>query len=255
MTVIELYRALEAEIPVRFPPETDCDGAQIVPDADREVRRILVSLDPYEYAVRLALRGGYDVLLTHHPLFYFDRVPGSQPDKWGAELERAGVAQFSFHMRLDEREGGVNDLLAARLGLVRVTRFGIDEAPEIGRVGDLPEPLTAAALAARVKAALDAPRVEYTPRTDGEMITRVAVLGGSSSDFLDAAAAAGAQALVGGEFKHHAFGCARGMNLTLVGAGHFCTETPVCAFLADTARRLCPDAVTDLCSVNPTVTL
>lgn len=95
MTVIELYRALEAEIPPVFPPEVDCDGAQIVPGPDREVRKILVSLDPYGMSVGEAVRGGYDVLLTHHPLFYFDRVPGSQPDKWGTILERAGVAQFS----------------------------------------------------------------------------------------------------------------------------------------------------------------
>lgn len=254
MTVIELYRALEGVLPPIF-PETDSDGAQILPNPAREVRKVLVSLDPYGTAADLAVSGEYDLLLTHHPLFFFERVPGSVPDHIGIRLEAAGVAQASFHMRLDAAPGGVNDLLAERLGLGGTEPFGIEEAPGIGRIGELPLPVTAAQLASRVRRALDAPRVDYTPRPDNAPISRVAVVGGAAGDFLEAACAAGADALVGGEFKHHQYGYARGMGLTLVEAGHFCTETPVCAVLADLVRRLCPGVRVDLVSVNPTISI
>lgn len=255
MTVNDFYRALEAQIPPVFSEEEDCDGAQIMPDPSREVRRVLVSLDPYAEAVATAVRGGYDVLLTHHPLFFFVREPGSPPDDWGKILEENKIAQFSFHMRLDNAEGGVNDVLASLIGLSSVVRFGIPEAPELGRVGELPREMSDAQFADHVKTVLGAPAVRFTPRRDGSSIRRVAVVGGAASDFLDAAANVGADALVGGEFKHHTYEYAAWRNLTLAEAGHYCTEVPVCAHLAQIAASVCPEAQIDTICQNPTLTV
>jgi len=56
------------------------------------------------------------------------------------------------------------------------------------------------------------------------MISRVACLGGSGSDYIEAARNAGAQALVTGEAKHHHFLEARAADFMLVEAGHYDTE-------------------------------
>jgi putative NIF3 family GTP cyclohydrolase 1 type 2 len=55
-------------------------------------------------------------------------------------------------------------------------------------------------------------------------ITRVAVVGGSGGDFVEAAQKEGAQALVTGEAKHHHFIEAAANGILLVEAGHYDTE-------------------------------
>ncbi|MCQ2353820.1 MAG: Nif3-like dinuclear metal center hexameric protein [Clostridia bacterium] len=242
MTVLELFGKLEEILPPDFQGETDCDGAQCVPFSGRQVKKVLVALDPYGPAVETAVNEGFDLLLTHHPLIFWDRIPGSPPDVWFNELYSHGVAQFSFHLRLDNARGGVNDVLAELIGLNNVTTYGIGETPSLGRVGNLAYPLTVCELAGRVKDVLGAPSVRYTELPKDRKAERVAVLGGASTDFIEAAKAAGADAIVGGEFKHHAYGYAAGMGIAVVEAGHYYTEDPVCGVLASLVRRFVPDA-------------
>lgn len=251
MTVAELIKKLEEILPPAFPEEIDTDGAQCVPDPDRTVKKVLVSLDPYGFATNETINGEYDLLLTHHPLFYFGREPGTPQDKWGEQLESAGVAQVSFHMRLDNATGGVNDRLAELLGLADVKTFGIPECDALGRIGTLPNPVTVADFAAAVRDVLGAGKVNYTELTDEKLVKTVAVLGGASSDFVAAAAEAGADAIVGGEFKHHIYGIARALDIAVVEAGHYFTENPVCEVLAGMVRRACPDAEVTVISPAP----
>lgn len=251
MTVSEFIKNLEEILPPAFSGEIDTDGAQCVPDPDRTVKKVLVSLDPYGFAVNEAVRGGYDLLLTHHPLFYFGREPETPQDKWGERLEAAGVAQVSFHMRLDNARGGVNDLLAGLLGLRNVKTFGIPECDSLGRIGELPRPVSVADFAATVRDVLGAGKVNYTELPDDRLVAKVAVLGGASSDFVAAAAEAGADAIVGGEFKHHIYGIAGALDIAVIEAGHYFTENPVCAVLADMVRRVCPGAEVTVMSPAP----
>lgn len=252
MTILELYNRLEAKLPPVFSEEIDADGAQCVPQPGREVKRVLVSLDPYGAAVDEAIKNGYDLLLTHHPLIYGERVPGTPPDRWFNQLYSHGVAQISFHMRLDNAPGGVNDVLAELVGLRNVTSFGILEAPELGRIGELASPLSPGELADRVKNVLNAEKVIYTDLPDDASIHRVAVVGGAASDFLEAAKSAGADAIVGGEFKHHTYGYAAEMGISIIEAGHFHTEDPVCQVLAEFVRKILPDAEVRVFSQIPT---
>ena len=70
MTVEQLYRFLEDKFPRALSAEWDNDGLCCAPAPTKEVKRVLVALDPTAAAVEEALRGGYDVLLTHHPLLF-----------------------------------------------------------------------------------------------------------------------------------------------------------------------------------------
>lgn len=78
----------------------------------------------------------------------------------------------------------------------------------LGRVGELPEPVTLAAFADRVAAALPSTaagvRVAAGPGADGRReVRRVAVSGGSGDGLLEAAAAAGADVFVTADLRHH----------------------------------------------------
>ena len=252
MTVEELYRFFENKIPRALGATWDNDGLCCAPAPAREVRRVLVALDPTAAAVERAVCGGYDVLLTHHPLLFRGikaLVPtGAVPNKL-LRLACNGVAAMSFHTRLDAAHGGVNDILAAKLGLVDVQPFAPEGEVPCGRIGRLNAPMEAADFARRVKEVLGAPAVLLA----GEgAVSKIAVCGGEGADFLDAAKAAGAELFLAGRIGYHRMLDAPEEGLLLIEAGHYATEYPVCDYLAQLAREADPTLVVD---ILPTTTI
>ena len=156
-------------------------------------------------------------------------------------------------------EGGVNDVLANLLEIENVKSFDDPEIPAIGRIGDLKREMTEAEFAGFVKAKLNADSVTYTLLPDGRKIKKVAVLGGSASDAISSAALAGADAIVGGEFKHHTYGYAAveaaGKGIALIEAGHYHTEYPVCEKLRELVLDAIPESQVDILHCNNTFVL
>jgi dinuclear metal center YbgI/SA1388 family protein len=104
-----------------------------------------------------------------------------------------------------------------------------------GRVGDLPEPLTAEELREHVSASLDSTARLVAGEGTNQRIRRVAALGGSGGSFVREAAAAGAEAYVTGDLDYHDALLAESLGLVAIDAGHAATELPS---LEPLARRL-----------------
>jgi dinuclear metal center YbgI/SA1388 family protein len=172
-----------------------------------------------------AIAGGFDTILVHHPTI-FSPVKALDhrisTDAVIMKLIRSGVSLYAAHTSFDKAAGGINDMLAHRLGLLDVHTA---EGPEEGmmRVGTLRETLKPAEFLELVKRAVGTDALRVTDWHGGK-VRIVAVLGGSGGDFTAAAKAAGADALLTGEVKHHQFLEAAAMNLLLVEAGHYATE-------------------------------
>ena len=252
MTVSELYAFLNEKIPSALSCEWDNDGLMCCPEPDRKVRRVLVCLDATAEMVKKAIDESFDVILTHHPLV-FHKLPALNPFEPVAQklidLCRAGVAVMSFHTRLDALEGGVNDTLAVLLGLGEVAAFG---GEGIGRIGTLKEPLPLNAFAALVKERLGCPALVCA--SGGKPVRRVAVLGGSGSDDVPLAAAAGADTYLSGEIAFHHLSDAPEHGMNLVVAGHYYTEAPVCRVLSAFVREADAGIETEIAVSNTTVT-
>ena len=231
MTVSELYQFLDARLPRDLSCEWDNDGLMCCPDPTREVKRVLLALDITEAIVDEAVEKGCDVILSHHPLVFRPvRVltpEGGVPRKL-IRLVQNGISAMSFHTRLDAVTGGVNDVLAAALGLLNISAFG-PEGEQMGRIGSLSAPMSLDAFAEQVKKTLGAPFVLVSGA--GE-VSRVAVLGGEAGDFIGTAESAGADVLVGGRLGYHAMTDAPESEIALVEAGHYYTERPVLSALA-----------------------
>lgn len=240
MTTSELYAFLDARIPSSLSCEWDNDGLMCCPDGNREVKKILIALDLTAEVVQAGIDGGFDALLSHHPLI-FQPVRNLSGDdavtKKVIALIRAGITAMSFHTRLDAVAGGVNDVLAAGLGLLDVKPFG-ENGEALGRIGTLPAPMPAEEFAGRVRDFTGAPTVELSPA--GIPVCRVAVLGGGGADDAAAAFAAGADTYVTGELKHHQLTTAPENRMNLIAAGHFYSENPVCARLAELVAEADP---------------
>ncbi len=233
MTVRELYAFLNEKIPPSLSCSWDNDGLMCCSEPEREVRRVLVALDITACVAEEAIAGGYDAVVSHHPLVFSPLRALNDGDHVAEKvlrLARAGVGAMSFHTRLDAVSGGVNDTLAAALQLEDVIPFGND-GEQIGRIGSLREALTLSAFAARVKDVIGAPAVEVADA--GLLVRRVAVLGGGGSDDVLAAKAAGADTYLSGELKYHLFADAPELGINLAAAGHFYTEVPVCKVLRE----------------------
>ncbi|MBE6589949.1 MAG: Nif3-like dinuclear metal center hexameric protein [Ruminococcaceae bacterium] len=251
MTVEKLYRALEARIPRELSCDWDNDGLMCSGNTEKEVHRVLVALDITEEIVLRAVKEKYDLIVSHHPLIFRPLSAVTTEDtvaKKVIALLAAGVGAMSFHTRLDAVSGGVNDVLAQRLGLSDVVPFGNgDEA--IGRIGYLETPVSLEEFAHRVKEATGASYVQISDA--GRRVHRVALLGGAGGDDADAAMRAGADTYLTGELKHHQLteGPERGMNLIM--GGHFFTENPVCERLRELLLEIDPALAVTVADSNP----
>lgn len=255
MTVKELYACLNEKIPPSLSCQWDNDGMMCCPDPEAKVGRVLVALDVTADVVRQAREGAYDLIVSHHPLIFSPLRAINQEDAIAKKvigLIQSGIAAFSFHTRLDAVEGGVNDLLAARLGLCNVTPFGAD-GEAIGRIGELPQPMSLSEFAACVKRATDAPFV--TVSDAGKPVKRVAVLGGSGSDDVVPAILAGADTYLSGELKHNWLTEAPERAINLIAAGHFYTENQVCERLRELMLQADPTITVDIINSNPTTAI
>lgn len=236
MTVSDLYRRFCELYPESLSCDWDNDGIMCSPDTEGAVYRILCVLDVTEQVAEIAVREGFDLIISHHPLVFhpLKSVVGGVVPK----LLRAGISVLSFHTRADAAEGGVNDLLCRMLALTDIRSFS-DGIPRIGR---LPEPVPAGDFLSRIKRVTGAPVVSVTGQLRD--ISLVAVCGGNGEEFVRAAAEAGADLFLTGEAGYH---------LTLeppcpvATIGHDRSELQIVGAFAAATRRFCPGAkVTEL---------
>lgn len=218
-----------------FAPKTlseswDNDGIMLCRSAEKQIKKVLVMLEVRENGVRAAQDGGYDLIVTHHPLIFhpLSHITG---DGYALldSLMRADIPVLSYHTRLDGAEQGVNAIAAEKLGLTDIASFG-GESGKLGRIGTLPAELSADAFISHVKAAFGCPAVRASFFGEGKSkpIRRVGVVGGAGKHFVWDALAAGADAYVTSEVSHDVFIDAAKAGIMVVDAGHYYTENPVC---------------------------
>lgn len=231
MTNQDILNLLDQKAPFSLAEEWDNAGL-LIGSPKSEVTRVLVALDATPDAIEAAKAMGADLIVTHHPVI-FSPLKALDSDGIPYALAAAGIDVISVHTNADKADGGVNDVLAARLGLcdLRTTEDGFC------RIGTLAEPTDAHAFAKTVAEALDtAVRVN-----DGGLIRTVAVCGGSGGDFITPLASE-IDAFVSGEVRHHQWVEANALGVTVVEAGHYATEVPI----VDTLCRLLREAFPSL---------
>lgn len=219
----------------RAPFETQVaydNSGLLVGDPGREVTGIHFALDVTNKVIDEAVSNGANLIVTHHPMMFSPikrLVETDYQARLLCRLIREGISLISAHTNLDQAAGGINDVLAAQIGLKDVVGEGFV------RVGTLPAPMTAGALAQTIGAALgDVVRVMGDPSA---MVEKVGMCSGSGSDEWPAAAAMGAQAFLTGEAKHHIALEASDAGVVILEAGHHATEEPGIFALADALQN------------------
>jgi dinuclear metal center YbgI/SA1388 family protein len=321
-----------------------------------EVQKVLVTLDVTGDVIREAVNENARLIVAHHPL-YRDPLPYLRSDLYPAShvyrLIQEGIALYAAHTNLDAAPGGINDILADRLGLVdldlllptgeeglykvvvfvpvgyedkvreamcsqgagwigkysdctfqlkgtgtfrplegtspfigetgqleKPSEFRIEtivpqkklnrvlegmisahpyeevaydiyplknkgEKVGLGRVGKLPEPLTLADFARKVKDCLELEVVKVTGDPD-RRVSKVALCGGSAMMFLEHALKSGADVYMTGDVRHHGALDALDQGIAVVDAGHYGTEQVVIPVLADYIKEKAKEAGEEL---------
>ena len=203
------------------------------------VKKVLVALDPFEHVCQEAAAWGADLLVTHHPLI-FRPIPMVTDDaaitRGLMELIRHNISHICAHTNLDCAPGGVNDTLAAVLGLANVEPLGAYGG--MMRCGEVPEQRLGDFLAF-VKEQLGCDGLRYCD--GGKPVHKVAVGGGACSDGLYDAVLAGCDTFVTSDVKYNNFWDAKEQGLSLIDAGHFATENPVVSVLAEKIAAAFPE--------------
>jgi dinuclear metal center YbgI/SA1388 family protein len=263
VTVGGVVAALEERYPPAWAEDWDRVGL-VLGDPDTPVRRVLCVVDCVPETVDEALAAQADLVVAHHPLLLrgvSSVAPTTYKGRIVHRLIKTDVALFVAHTNADTANPGVSDALAARFGLTHLEPLqpaapgsaAAGAGRGIGRVGRLPTPVRLAELietAARVL-----PPTAWGVRAAGDpdrLVSVLAVSGGSGDGFLAAAAAAGADAFLTADLRHHpASEVAAAGGPALLDAAHWATERPwlddLAVFLRDTleVETLVSDLDTD----------
>lgn len=229
--VSELYAFLNSRFPRDYSCQWDNDGLMVSADPNREVVRVLCTLDVTDECVDHAIANEFDVIVSHHPLIFKPLSSmncGDSRARRVMKLLSHNISVMSFHTRLDAAPGGLNDVFAKLMGLTDVTTVEVD-GESICRIGTLEYAKSPAEFAAFVKNTLKAERVLYAE--SGEVVKRVAVCGGDGKDFVKAVKAAGADSYLTGQLSYNIMEEAHDIGLNLFEAGHFATEDFIASYL------------------------
>lgn len=224
MNTGEFLAALDALAPARLAEEWDNVGL-MVGRRDRPVTRVIVALDLRAAVLDEAAAEGADLVLVHHPPIFPAMTAVTDARTAGALVLRAaeeGIAVVAAHTNLDSAAGGLNDQMAAALGIASTSPLvpdPVDPSLGLGRVGEV-TPTTLGALAAAAVGTYRPAGVNTGMAGDpGLPVTRVAVCTGSGGSLVDAAREAGAHAYVTGDLKYHDADAAEGMGLVNIPHG------------------------------------
>ena len=240
LKIRDICEALNAFAPFETCEKWDNSGL-LAGSAEMTVTGVHCALDLSRRVLKEASDSGANLIVTHHPILFGGRKNLREDDEEGAmlcELVRNHIALIACHTNFDKANGGVNDILAEKLGLTDVAPIEGDEEGYL-RMGTM-DAETLADFAKQVRATLgDAVRVYGSH--DAE-IRKVAVCGGAGGEFAAIAKAAGADAYVTGEMRYHDSLDLAQAGFATLHCGHDATEKLAVEKLADIVKAKAAEA-------------
>lgn len=119
----EIIALFETWSPKRFAMDGDPIGLHIG-QLNRPVDKVLVTLDVNEEVIDEAIRQGANLIIAHHPPIFRPLKNVLTDTPQGRVIEKCiknDIAVYAAHTNLDVAPGGVNDMLAEKLGLLETT--------------------------------------------------------------------------------------------------------------------------------------
>ncbi|UEA70399.1 Nif3-like dinuclear metal center hexameric protein [Finegoldia magna] len=222
----DFIKWFEKLVPLELQEDFDNCGLQFG-NLEREINKILISLDLDDNCLNKAIRENYDLIITHHPVIF-------HPLKSIIETENSvntrlikaiknDICIYSSHTNLDRVEFGVSDALANKVGLKNTKNLKeYDNNTGYGKYSDIDE-IFAEDFIQLVKQNLKLDNVIVYGNIECN-VNRIAVLGGSGGHFIKDCVEKNCDVFISSEFKHDQQIDAIDNNLILIDIGHYESE-------------------------------
>ena len=243
MKIRQLIGALEEFAPLALQDSYDNAGLQIGLAEDADVSGALLCLDVTEDVLDEAIRKGCNLVVSHHPLLFRPLKSVSGRDyieRCVVKAIKNDITVYAAHTNLDSARGGVNDMIAEKLGLQRVQWLTPKDGYDAGEgvYGVLPEPMEREDFLAWVKGLFKVDALRYNS-WPGKTVQKVAVCGGAGNFLIPVAVKRGCDAFLTGEVGYHRF-FGHEDELLLLELGHFESEQFTVEVLRDVIRKVAP---------------
>jgi dinuclear metal center YbgI/SA1388 family protein len=212
-TLRDVVAVLDRLYDPRWADDWDAVGT-VAGHPDASVAKVMLAVDPVQAVVDEAAEWGADLLVVHHPLWLkgVTSVAATTPKgRIVHTLISHGIALHTCHTNADCPPLGVSESMAFALGLTDVRPLEVDTDDDgsptdrgSGRIGTLHRPMRLQDFSEHVAACL--PSHHSAVRVAGDpdrLIETVALCGGSGDFLLPTAQAAGADAYVTSDLRHH----------------------------------------------------
>ena len=235
----KIVEFLNSFAPPYFAEDYDNVGL-LVGDKDKDINKVLITLDADEKVVKDAKLRGCDLVISHHPLIFKPLkkvVSDDSVSRTVIELIKSDISLVSVHTNFDGVKSGLCDLFLDKIANTenRCAIEGDDENGS-GRIGDLKAETTLGEILKKVKADFLLDSVRYVGNVDTK-ISKIAVCNGGGADFLYAAHEAGCDLFVSGDFKYHHARFAYENNMALIDVPHYNAEIMFCDYLAELLKK------------------
>ena len=209
MKIKEVAVTLERFAPLPLQESYDNAGLQIGLTEAEDVSGVLLCLDVTEEVILEAERLGCNLIVAHHPLLFrpLRHITGeTQVERCVTMAIQKGIAIYAAHTNLDNALGGVNFMIAEKIGLQSV-RF-LQPLPNgqggSGIIGTLPQAMQQADFVRMLKQAFHVESLMHNDfQRNGGLIEKVALCGGAGDFLLREAIQQGADAFLTGEMGYH----------------------------------------------------
>lgn len=230
--VSEIIKKIEEFAPRELAYDWDNTGF-ITGDKNKDVKKVFITLDMFKETVDEAVKYGADMIISHHPIMFRGIKTVDYNSQQGyilKELIKNDIALYAAHTSMDCAKGGINDVLAKKLGIFDtqvIEKSNIYKDCGLGRIGKLKKKTTLKEYAELVKKELATPFVRVCGDLDKEIET-VGVGGGACDDLIDTARGMGADLFVTADMKYHIASDSVESGICVIDAGHYPTEVFVC---------------------------
>lgn len=221
----------------------------IIGDAAQPVKKVLVALDVTEEVMNEALVGGFDFIITHHPLIYNPIKRITSADSTGRKIltmVKNGIGCFCAHTNLDKAVGGVNDCIAEKIGLEEITgeEGNGGTEPSLLRFGYLPEEMTLSQLAAFIKTSLALSSIRFSGKWD-KNVKKIGLCGGDGSGgrYIEAAIRQKCDVYITGDLRYHCVQEALESGIAFLDITHYGGEILVVPAIVSRLKKAAGNAI------------